>query len=113
MFRFPNRMVLAVALTTLAGAFFTLSASAQDKELVQYRLVAERSIHMDDAAIASQYQKSLTQLGCQAKVENHGDHIDLVYHCPSWRQVEFNDHAAAHKWENWLRALRFEVKHAH
>lgn len=113
MFRFPNRVIIAVFCTLAASVLFTSFADAQDRELVQYRLIKKQSIHMDNAAVAAQYKQSLDQLGCQSQVENHGDHIDLIYQCPNWRQVEFNDHAAAHKWENWLRALRFEVKHSH
>ncbi|QDU98688.1 hypothetical protein [Lignipirellula cremea] len=89
------------------------SAEAAGKEVVQYRLTEQRTLHLDDAKVAKQYHETMQQLGCETQLDDHGGHVDLTYRCREWREVDFPDHAAAHKWESWLKALRFEVNHTH
>jgi hypothetical protein len=47
------------------------------------------------------------------QVNGHEGHFDLAYRCRDWRQAQFPDHASAHKWQDWLTALGFDVQHQH
>ena len=88
-------------------------AQAAEKQVVEYRLTQQRTIHLDDEKTARQFHSTLQQLHCESKLDIHDGHIDLTYRCRDWRRVEFNNHATAHKWERWLKALAFEVRHIH
>jgi len=112
---FTNFMKLA-ALSLPALMFLLVpitSADAADTEVIEYRLTQQRTVHVDSAQIAAQYHDSLQKLGCESRIDEHDGHIDLIYRCPEWRDVAFDSHASAHKWETWLKSLGFEVKHSH
>lgn len=102
----------ACALAILSGALPT-AAWAGHRELLRYRLLKPRTIHAKSEADAKSYLAALNKLSCACQMDNHGSHIDVVYHCPDWAEAEFKDHATAHHWEKWLKALGFEVLHQH
>ena len=70
-------------------------------------------VRADDAATAKSYAQSLKKLGCDHRLDGHAGHFDLTMNCPKWRDAEFPDHGAAHKWQDWLKSLGFETKHEH
>ncbi len=109
---FQSTVLLAVAFTVVS-MLGVQSASAAGKPLVKYRLTVKKTIHLGDRAAAEGCEKSLKNLGCDVQLHAHGGHFDLTYHCPQWRQAEFDSEAAAHKWQNWLKSLGFETAHQH
>lgn len=94
---------------------FAMSAPgfAAGAEVVQFRLTEWRSQHFEDPAKAKQVHDSLAQLGCEAKTDNHGGHIDVTYRCPEWRSLQAATHDSAHSWETWLKQAGFETSHKH
>lgn len=102
---------LAVAIvSTLAGASVAVS---EERTEIAYRLTTVKTMHLDDENVARQYEKTFRDLGCEAKLNGHDGHFDLAYRCSQWRKAAFADHASAHKWQDWLAALGFEVQHQH
>ncbi|REJ65017.1 MAG: hypothetical protein DWQ31_19730 [Planctomycetota bacterium] len=111
---FVRRMItlgLTVFAAALCQSFVVQDAFAV--EVVQYRLVQPRTVHLDDEASARNYDKTLRELGCASQLGGHNGHFDLTYQCPQWRQLELADHASADKWQEWLASLGFEVGHKH
>jgi hypothetical protein len=106
-------IVLATVAVTLAGVVTAHNAHAAHKEVVTYRLVKQKTIHLDDMKAAQGYHKTLSDLGCESKLNGHTGHFDLTYRCPNWREVELDNHDSAHKWEKWLKSLGFETGHNH
>lgn len=103
--------ILTLSLVALAG--FTAPAQAQGQFVVEYRLSAQRSAHFDEPRDAEQFSQGLKRLGCDVRMENHGDHLDVTYRCPQWRSLEVSSDEAAHRWEGWLRKQGFETSHQH
>ena len=106
-----------ITTTTLAvlilGIYISPAPAAEHREIVSYRLEIAKTMHFDNQATATQYQSAFEQLGVQTRVDGHGGHIDLTYQCPQWQSAQFADHATAHKWQDWLQSLGFEVRHRH
>ena len=112
-----------IALTTLAMGSLAASAApshaadntvaAAHQEIVAYRLVNAKTMHVDDAATARQYEAALKNLGCETRLDGHAGHFDLTYRCSQWQSAQFASHDAAHKWQHWLASLGFEVSHRH
>ena len=113
-----RKLDLNVVLLVVVAMAFLCSVSAKaayaaEKASIQYRLVQQKTIHLNDGKIAKSYEQSLKKFGCEVKLGNHGGHFDLTYHCPKWRAAEFDGHDAAHQWQNWLKQLGFETAHSH
>ena len=107
----------SLALSALVVLIFigtgTQQASAQQGFVVEYRLPSWKTLHFEDGAKANLHYKTVKDLGCEAKQEAHGGHIDVSYRCANWRRITLPSDASAHNWENWLRASGFETKHEH
>jgi len=109
-----HRFIPVAAVAILASVSSLPSpVQAAENEVVEYRLTQQRTMHLDDEKISRQYHTTLQQLKCESNLDIHDGHIDLTYRCRQWRRVEFDSHAAAHKWEQWLKAFGFEVSHSH
>ncbi len=102
----------AVGISTLFTGI-AVTASGAEQEVLKYRLVKAKTLHLDDEATAKSYIKSLKSLGCESKVANHGGHFDLSIQSMPWREASFSSHAAVTKWEKWLKSLGFETRHEH
>jgi len=77
-------------------------------------LVNWKSIHGNGSAQEKQLVDALTALGVEVVKENHGNHSDIRYRSPVWRDVHVADHAAADKLMAWLKQSGFEVaEHKH
>ena len=98
---------------TFALATFATAASAAETEVVAYRLANWKTVHFEDAKKADTHAKTVKQLGCEVKTDDHSGHIDVSYRCAEWRELSLDSHDKAHKWENWLKASGFETKHEH
>lgn len=104
----------------LKGSGFDVShghvapAYSSGKEMVEFRLVKWKSIHGNGSAQEKQLVDALTALGVEVVKENHGNHSDIRYRSPVWRDVHVADHAAADKLMAWLKQSGFEVaEHTH
>ena len=113
--RFSKRRLIALLCGVVVWSLLAVGSlqAATPQEVLSYRLPKQRTAHLKDERAASSYRTSLEKLGCQVKVHGHAGHYDVSYHCPSWRQAEFDSHDAAHKWQKWLDSLGFETRHSH
>ena len=111
----PLGLFLAAAVLLFAAAPSTVAAAPQkeQKEEVRYRCVDWKTKHIHKADQADKIAKTLKDLKCEVKREEHDGHIDLKYRCPDWRKMTLKTHADAHKWENWLKQYSFETEHHH
>ncbi len=82
-------------------------------EKVEFRLMAWKSLHFDEARQAKEYSQTFKSLGCECKQESHGNHTDVTFRCPKWRSLSLKSHTEAHKWEAFLKKVGFETKHQH
>ena len=89
------------------------SVSAKSAELLEFRLVKAKTLHLHDEKMARSYDKSFKMLGVDCKLNGHDDHFDLAIECGKWKRAEFASHAEVEKWQKWLQALGFETKHSH
>ena len=89
------------------------NAQADQLERVEYRLTEWKSLHFDKAEQAKQYYQTFKSIGCEAKQDSHGNHIDVAFRCPKWKSLSLKSHAEAHKWEAFLKKAGFETKHQH
>lgn len=109
----PIRLSVRSALYSALIVAMAIAGTADAGEIVHFRLVRARTIELSDQATANSYSRTLTQLGCEQRLDGHEGHFHLTMRCPTWRQTEFADHDMAHKWEAWLQSLGFEVRHDH
>jgi len=109
-----KQMLIAAGLAIASMTSLAVqSTSAADKEAVAYRLAEWKTIEFKDPNRAKVHFSTIKKLGCEVKQADHNGHVDVSYRCPKWRQIELSDHAAAHKWEDWLKASGFETQHKH
>lgn len=88
-------------------------SDGKPRELVQFRLAEWRSKHTHKAAELSQFTALCRGLGCEVETVSHGNHTDVKFRCPEWREVELPSHVAATSWQKFLGELGFEAKHEH
>lgn len=93
----------------------TVSANTaqEHKEEVRYRCAEWKTKHIHKVDQADKIAKTLKDLKCEVKRDEHDGHIDLKYRCPEWRKMILKTHPDAHKWENWLKQYGFETEHHH
>ena len=89
------------------------TVDAAGLERVEYRLSDWKSLHFKDAAKAAAYVKTFKSLHIEYKQSSHGDHIDVSYRCPKWQTLTLKSHSDAHNWQDFLKKVGFETKHAH
>ena len=117
-------MISAGAITVVAIAvsiaFATQVQNASDShkdcfhgETVAYRLAKWREMHFKDSESATSHLNAVRRLGCEAWLENHSGHIDVVYRCPQWLRLSLKTHQLAEQQSEWLKAAGFDTHHAH
>ena len=106
-------VVAAFAAVVFVGSAIQNQAFAAEREIVKFRLTSWKAVHFDDAKSAKETHATLIKLGCEAKQEQHGGHIDVAFRCPRWRSVALKTHNEAHQWERWLKSLGFQTSHSH
>ena len=99
-------LALLVALTVVP----TLASGA---EIVRYQCKDWKAKHIHDTKKSETIAKTLKQLKCEVKKEQHNGHIDLKYRCPKWMELKLKTHEEAHKWEKWLKEFGFTTEHKH
>ena len=75
---------------------------AEGKESVEFRLIKWKSVHGNGSEQEKQFVDTLTRLGVEVAAEKHGNHSDIRYRSPVWRDVHVADHAAAEQLMAWL-----------
>lgn len=83
------------------------------QEVVQYRAVETKTLHIHDAVGATEALAIYQTLGCKAEKVTHGGHSDLRVTCPEWREIVLPNHETAGSWETYLKNAGFETKHEH
>jgi hypothetical protein len=87
---------------------------AEGKESVEFRLVKWKSVHGNGGEQEKQFVDTLTRIGVEVAAEKHGNHSDIRYRSPVWRDVHVADHAAAEQLMAWLKKSGFDVaEHKH
>lgn len=102
-----------IRLMIVAAAILATGTLASADEIVRYQLTNWKAKHVHDVKKAEVIAKTLKQLGCEVKKEQHNGHLDIKYRCPKWRQLDLDSHAEAHKWEKWLKEYHFKTEHKH
>jgi hypothetical protein len=80
---------------------------------VAYRLKETKTIHFDDAGKAQLHLQTVRKLGCEARMDDHGGHMDVSYRLKSWTALTLDTEQTAHQWEGWMKKSGFETIHAH
>lgn len=80
---------------------------------VKVRMANWKTVHAQSAEQAQALKETYELIGCEAVVDNHGDHIDLKFRCPNWSTVALVNSEAAHVWQDWLNKSGFETQHDH
>lgn len=85
------------------------AANAAEREVLRFRLLKWKALHVDDANTAKSHLAMFKKIGCEAEQARHADHFDVKYRCAKWRQLSFRSHREAHQWAHWLDANGFET----
>ena len=94
-------------------ALFSFAGTANGGESIAYRLSEWKQTHFNDVGEAEQHLASVKKLGCEAKIDSHAGHSDVVYRASRWNSMEVATDKLAHEWENWLKSAGFETIHGH
>jgi len=87
--------------------------AAEAGESIAYRLADWKEMHFDDPGKADQHLAAVRKLGCEARLDSHGGHTDVIYRSAKWQSVEVATDELAHQWEAWLKGSGFETVHGH
>ncbi len=82
-------------------------------EVVAFRLADWHEQHFEDAQKAAQHFKAIEKLGCEVKQGKHDGHFDVIYRCPTWKDMKVADHKLADQWGGWLKGSGFDTHHVH
>ncbi len=80
---------------------------------IKVRLADWKTIHARSAEQAQSLKETYELIGCEAEVDNHGDHIDVRFRCPNWNTIGLPNSQSAHVWQDWLSKSGFETEHDH
>ncbi len=94
-------------------SLMTITGAANAGEFIAYRLSNWKEKHFEEPGKANQHLAAVKKLGCDAKLDNHGEHTDVVYRSTRWRSMEVANDQLAHQWENWMKNSGFETLHGH
>ena len=94
-------MLLKVTLPILAvfSMFIAAANASEAAESIAFRSKEWQSVHAKDAADADKTRATLRKLGCETKIDNHGDHSDVTFRSAEWREVTLESHENADRWE--------------
>ncbi|GAA4468619.1 hypothetical protein [Novipirellula rosea] len=91
----------------------TAAVFSEGAEIVEFRMVDWKQIHGSGSAQETQTLKVLQDMGCEVVVESHGDHRDIRFRAPTWRDIHLVDHNTSEQWASWLQQNGFEARHSH
>ena len=90
-----------------------IANTSEAAESIAYRLSDTKEMHFDDARKAQLHLEAVKKLGCEARLDSHGGHTDVVYRSTRWQSMEVATDKLAHQWEDWLKKSGFETIHGH
>lgn len=109
--------VMLLRFTMSAIAVFSIactSASAAEvSESVAYRAKEWKSLHVENEASTQRTIDILKKLGCETKLNQHGDHTDITFRSVEWKEITLETHENADRWEQWFMKNGFESVHGH
>lgn len=82
-------------------------------EILTYSLPEWKTTHSRNRQEAGELAAIMKGLGCDVRVQPHGDHDDVVYRCPRTMHLELASQKVAAGWENWLKQTGFRTQHVH
>ena len=82
-------------------------------EVIAFRMRDWKELHFNDPQKAEGHVQALRRLGCEARLDQHAGHTDVVFRNVEWKQITVESHAAAGRWEQWLKNSGFDVWHGH
>ena len=106
-------LVIQFALIFGSTQLFAQRSTVGNPASVAYRLKDTNTIHFDDAGKAQLHLDAVRKLGCEAKMNDHGGHMDVMYRLTTWKSLTLADEKTAHQWEDWMKKSGFETLHAH
>ncbi len=89
------------------------TGAANAGEFIAYRLSGWKEKHFEEPGKANEHLAAVKKLGCEAKIDNHDGHTDVVYRSTRWKSMEVASDKLAHQWENWMKKSGFETLHGH
>ena len=106
---FRTTMSILAVLTISCSA----ASAAEGEESVAFRAKEWQSLHSRNDADAEKTIAMLKKLGCETRLDEHGDHADISFRCIEWRAVTLETHENADRWEQWLSKNGFQTLHGH
>lgn len=94
-------------------AVVSFARTSQAAEFIAYQMATWKEVHFDDARKAEQHLKTVKMLGCEARLDSHGGHTDVVYRSTRWQSMELPNAKVAHQWEDWMKSAGFDTVHGH
>ena len=80
---------------------------------VHVRMLRWRTLQARSNVQAQRLKNTYSLLGCEVRIDSHGDHIDVKFRCKDWCTIGLPNPETAHAWEDWLRKSGFEAQHDH
>ncbi|MEQ9411781.1 MAG: hypothetical protein RIK87_28960 [Fuerstiella sp.] len=110
-----KRFSHTLLITQLAAGLMTVGSPtfAAEPSSVAYRLKEVKTIHFDDPGKAQLHLDAVRRLGCEARMDDHGGHLDVSCRLTQWKALTLADEDTAHRWNAWLTKAGFETIHAH
>lgn len=106
MLNFTRTVVCCLALAAVP-------TSTEAGEAIAYRLSETKEMHFDDGRKAELHLAAVKKLGCEARLDSHDGHSDVIYRSTRWQSMEVATDTLAHQWEDWLKKAGFETVHGH
>lgn len=110
-------MIMLLRFTMSAIAVLSIScasvSAAETGECVAYRAKEWKSLHVENVANTERTIEILKKLGCETKLNQHGDHTDITFRSVEWKEITLETHENADRWEQWFAKNGFETVHGH
>jgi hypothetical protein len=82
---------------------------SQGPEVVEFRLVHWTLVHGKGGEYDRQFTSRLKELGVEVRVNDQGNHSDIQYRSPVWKDVHLADHESAKALSAWMVKQGFEI----
>lgn len=72
-----------------------------------------KEMHFDDFRKTEQHLSAVKKLGCEAFLDLHNSHTDVICRSAKWQASDVGDDKFVHQWERWLKKAGFETLDGH
>lgn len=117
--RFRSALLFCVGVAVLTASASACQAQVKTQvpvkkasapaKIVGFRATEWKTIHSGNEAQAKQTEATLKKLGCEVKVANHGNHIDVSFRCPDWRSMKLDTDQLVFQWAQWCDTQGMEI----